>query len=77
MINVHEFEHVLYEFIEERFPDTIVRILHGGDYVEDFILELRQDEKKLVFSPYQLFIKSKNYEDTIENFLAEWEEMLK
>ena len=60
MISVNEFEHVLYEFIEERFPDTIVLILHGGDYAEDFILELRQDEKKLVFSPYQLFIKSKN-----------------
>ena len=37
MISVNEFEHVLYEFIEERFPDTIVRILHGGDYVEDLL----------------------------------------
>lgn len=76
-ISIGEFEYVLIELITERFPDTVVRILHGGDYVKDFVCELSKDGKRLEFSPYELFIKSKDYEDTIENFLAEWEEMLR
>ena len=76
-VSVNQFERVLLEFIEERFPDTIVRILHGGDYAKDFVFELSKDGKRLEFSPYELYIKSKDYEETIESFLEEWEEVLR
>ena len=76
-VSIHEFEHVLIELITERFTDTVVRILHGGDYVKDFVFELSKDGKRLEFSPYELYIKSKDYEETIESFLAEWEEVLR
>lgn len=76
-VSIGEFEYVLIELITENFPDTVVRILHGGDYVKDFVCELSKDGKRLEFSPYELYIKSKDYEETIESFLAEWEEVLR
>ena len=72
MTNVHDFRHVLQEIIEEKFPNTTAYIVNGVD----LIIELRQEDKKIRYSPYELFIKSEDYEDTIEEFLEQWKTML-
>ena len=72
MTNVHDFRHVLQEIIEEKFPNTTAYIVNGVD----LIIELRQEDKKIRYSPYELFIKSEYYEDTIEEFLEQWKTML-
>ena len=46
-INIHEFNGYLNNMIDERFPGTERYIVNGGDYVKDFIVELRKDGKTL------------------------------
>ncbi len=76
MSNVHEFIDILNAVIDERFPGTGRYIVYGGDFIKDFVMELREDDKKLRYSPYELFHKSEDYEDTIERFAEQWEAIL-
>lgn len=72
----HDFNSVLNNIIDERFPNTERYIVSGGDYFKDMIIELRESDKELRYSPYELFEKSQNYEDTIEEFIVHWQTML-
>ena len=72
----HDFNSVLNNIIDERFPNTERYIVSGGDYFKDVIIELRESSKELRYSPYELFEKSQNYEDTIEEFIVHWQTML-
>ena len=72
----HDFNSVLNNIIDERFPNTERYIVSGGDYFKDVIIELRESGKELRYSPYELFEKSQNYEDTIEEFIVHWQTML-
>ena len=76
MSDIHNFIDTLNEIIDERFPDTNRYIVKGGDFIETVIMELRQGNKKLTYSPYEMFSKSKTYEDTIEEFIKQWEYIL-
>lgn len=76
MSNIHDFIDILNAVIDERFPNTNRYIVYGGDFIKDFILELREGDKKLRYSPYELFSKSEDYEDTIEKLAEQWKSML-
>lgn len=76
MTTIHDFIRVLHDIIEENFPNTERFIISGGDYISDFVMELREGDKKLKYSPYELYHKSTAYEDTIEEFIGEWKELL-
>ncbi len=76
MSNVHEFINVLNTVIDDRFPNTNRYIVCGGDFIKDFIMELREEDKILRYSPYELFHRSEDYEDTIERFAEQWEAIL-
>ncbi len=72
MTSVHDFITVLHNIIEEYFPNTERFIISGGDYIKDTVLELREGDKKLRYSPYELFHTSDDYEKTIDAFLDLW-----
>ena len=72
MTNVHDFITVLHNTIEENFPNTERFIISGGDYTKDIVMELREESKRLKYSPYEMFHSSENYEDTIDAFLDLW-----
>ena len=76
MSGIHDFIKVLNELVDEQFPNTTRYIISGGDFISDFVLELREQDKKLRYSPYELFIKSSDYEDTIEEFIRQWKAIL-
>jgi hypothetical protein len=76
MSSIHSFIDALNNIIDESFPDTKRYIVKGGDLIETVVIELRQGEKKLSYSPYEMFTKSKAYEDTIEEFIKQWEYIL-
>lgn len=76
MTNIHDFIEVLYAVIEERFPNTSRTIIDGGDFIKDVVMELREGDKKMRYSPSELFEKSEDYEDTIEKLVEQWETML-
>lgn len=40
-------------------------------------MELREEDKILRYSPYELFSKSEDYEHTIEKLVEQWETMLR
>ena len=40
------------------------------------MIELREADKVLKYSPVDLFKKSQDYEDTINDFVEYWEEIL-
>ena len=73
MREIYDFIKYLNEIVDERFPNTTRHIIYGGDSIKDVVLELRQENKKLRFSPYELFANSNNYEYTIEQFIKKWE----
>ena len=74
--DIHIFIKVLNDIMDERFPDTTRYIIYAGDSIKDVIMELREENIKLRYSPYELFNKSVNYEDTIEQLVKKWESML-
>ncbi len=76
MANIHDFINVLNRVMDERFPNTNRYIVNGGDFIKDVVVELREEDKKLRYSPYELFGKSEDYEDTIEKLVEQWETML-
>ena len=76
MSNIYSFIDALNNIIDESFPDTKRYIVKGGDLIETVVIELRQGEKKFSYSPYEMFTKSKAYEDTIEEFIKQWEYIL-
>lgn len=76
MSNMHDYINVLNAVIDEMFPNTKRYIVDGGDFIKDVVIELREEDKKLRYSPYELFSKSEDYEDTIEKLVKQWEAML-
>ena len=76
MTTIHDFIKILNDFICEMFPHTEIRIISGGDYIKDLVLELREGNKRLRYSPYFMFYKSDDYEKTIEDFLRQWEKLI-
>ena len=76
MTDIHDFINCLNEIVDEDFPNTTRYIIYGGDSIKDVVMELREENKKLRYSPYELFTKSNDYEYTIEQFVKQWKELL-
>lgn len=76
MASIHQFIETLNLRIDEEFPKTERYMIKGGDYIKDVILELRQDEKSLRYSPHELYENSKDYEETIEIMVRKWKAIL-
>ena len=76
MITIREFIDELNEVLDEQFPYTRRYIVKGGDYIKDFVMELRENEQSLRYSPYELFNKSNAYEDTIDQLIEQWKRIL-
>ena len=76
MIDIHDFIKFLNDTVDELFPNTTRYITYGGDFIKDVVMELREGNKEFRYSPYELFNKSNNYEDTIEQLVKQWEAML-
>lgn len=73
-ITFHEFYQFLLSEMRERFPDMEYRILAGGDYVQNVILEVSFSANKCTFCPYDLYQSAEqqnNYEDVVIQFLEE------
>ena len=74
--SIHDFIALLNEDLDSTFPSTERVVIKGGDYVKDFIIELRENDRKYQYSPYDLYHQSENYEDTIEDLLTVWKRIL-
>lgn len=72
MTNIHDFITVLHDLIKEKFPNTVIRMVIGSDYIENVLFELIECNKRFQYSPYELYNKSINYEETILNFIHQW-----
>lgn len=71
-ISSNDFLEVLVSVINEKFPNTQQYIVKAGDDVKDLVMELREEDARFCYSPYELFICSNSYEETIEKFLEQW-----
>lgn len=76
MTDIHDFIKCLNDIVDERFPNTTRYIIYGDDFIEDVVVELKEENRKLRYSPYELFNKSNNYEYTIEQLVKQWETIL-
>ena len=76
MADMHDFIKCLNDIVDERFPNTKRYIIYSGDFIKDVVVELREGNKKLRYSPYELFHKSNDYEYTIEQLVKQWEAIL-
>ena len=43
---------MLHEIVDEFLPNTERYMIAGGDFVKGVVIELREDDKKLKYSPY-------------------------
>ena len=74
--NIHDFCNILDQIVDEHFPRTEKYVIKSGDIAKDLVLELRESGKALRYSPYRLFKKSSDYEDTIDLFIKQWAAIL-
>lgn len=58
MVDLTDFINYLNSSINENFPNTSKYIVNGSDSIKDIIMELREDNKVLRYSPYKLFTES-------------------
>lgn len=73
-ITIHEYLKLLNEEIDNRFPNTTRIAIAGGDYIMDWVMELREGDSRMQYCPYEMFINSNgNYEDSILELCNEWE----
>lgn len=72
-----DFLEVLNSIIDEEFPNTQRFIISGGDYMKDVVMELREGDRKMRYSPYDMYMNSSDCEKTIEEFVKRWEAILK
>lgn len=70
---IHQFINELNSEIDRKFPNTVRIIINSGDNIEDILIELRENDKKLRYSPYLLFKQSDN---GISELLDKWEKMI-
>ena len=77
MIYIRDFINILNETLDNRFPNTGRFIVSGGDYIKDVVVELREKDKVLRYSPYELFNKSIDYASTIHELIKQWENIIK
>lgn len=71
-VSFHEFHRVMMKLIIEKFPNAEFRIVKGGDFIQDVIMEAWQGEKKIRYKPAELYQKgyeSNDFEGVISEFL--------
>ena len=51
MTDIHDFIECLHDIVDEYFPNTTRYIIYGGDLIKDVVMELREENKKLRYSP--------------------------
>ncbi len=76
MTNIHNFIKLIDAFVDEAFPNTERIAVVGGEFIKDWIMELKEGDKRLWYSPYELFHKAEDYEETIGGLIAQWESVL-
>ena len=76
MSNIRKFINDLDKSIRDNFPNTQSYIIYNGDSIKDLIIELRENDKRLRYSPYKLYDKSDNYKYTIDKLLKQWRDKL-
>lgn len=77
MTSVHDFINMQNSMMDSLFPNTIRRIVAGGDDISELIIELKEGNKTLRYNPYLLFMQSEEYEETIQGFIEQWREELR
>lgn len=77
MVYIHDFINILNKTLDNRFPNTGRFIVRGGDYIKDVVVELREKDKVLRYSPYELFNTSIDYDSTIDELIKQWENIIK
>ena len=76
MNQIHEKINKLNQPIDVKFPNTKRYIISGSDYLKDVIFELRESDKGLRYSPYELFSETDDPDYAITQFLYKWESEL-
>ena len=73
---VYEFNKKLTNSVKEKFPNTTASVVFGGDFIQDIVIELKENGITMRYSPYELFNSSDDYENTISNFIERWAKIL-
>ena len=74
-ISFLEFHHFFLDIVKEEFPDIELFVIKGGDYAQDFVMELRQNKTKIRYTPYELYQEGclhNNFEEIIERFIEHY-----
>lgn len=79
-ISFWEFYNFLLEVIKEEFPETELFIIKGGDYVQDVVMEFRQNDHRVRYTPYELYQEGylhNNFEEIVEHFIETYKNRMK
>jgi len=68
---------LLNEELDSRFPNTTRFAISGGDFVQNWVMELRDGDCRLQYRPYELFTNANgNYEDSVLELCNTWEKVM-
>lgn len=77
-MNYEEFDTTLQSLICKIFPNTKIRKVDKSDLesINGQIYELKEEDKSIIFSPYEIFKASADYKYAIEGFIERWKNIL-
>lgn len=73
---VYEFNKKLTEAVKEKYPNTTASVVLNGDFIQDIVIELKENGITMRYSPYELYVCSEDYEQTINDFIGKWTKIL-
>jgi len=63
MISFQEFNRFLVDTIERELPGCVFYIVNGGDCIQDVVMEIRVQGKRLQYKPYELYVSGCEEDD--------------
>lgn len=74
--DIIEYISLLNDEIERRFPHTIQVIISNEDCIKDVVIELRENDYKMKYKPYEMLNSPcVKYDDKILELCADWEKI--
>ena len=78
-IYFQDFNDFLRDTFKNELPNSELVIIKSGDFIKDTIMEIRQQNIKLQYKPYELYEQSKldnNFEEIVYNLINQFRSLL-
>lgn len=78
-IYFQDFNDFLRDTFKNKLPNSELVIINSSDFIKDTVMEIRQQNIKLQYKPYELYEQSKlnnNFEEIVYNLINQFRSLL-